>query len=181
MDAELPTPAARTAASLRQRRACAAGLLDAAADRSRLGWSELAALPDWAAQPRERLDAFARVVGAWAHAGSLRRCIDGRVLQQWRERIGAQALHALMAAPDSEGETMALLDPCALTEAELDRLLPSTGRDWLLASVESPALRNALRECLWPDAGPSLRAIHGETAAEIVRSAAAGSLEENAA
>ncbi|HUG22602.1 hypothetical protein [Piscinibacter sp.] len=173
MSTEASAPTPPSAASTRRRRACVADLLAAASNRSRLGWSDLTALPDWAMLPRERLDAFARTTGAWAHAGSLRRCIDGRVLQQWRERIGAAALQALLDAPDSEVETMALLDPCALTEPEIDRLLPCTGRDWLLAAVESPALRDGLRECLWPDAGPALRAIHGETAAGIVRAAAA--------
>jgi len=168
------TDAASTSEPIRRRRARAAALLAAASNRARLGWPELAALPDWAMLPRERLEAFARTTGAWAHAGSLRRCIDGRVLQQLRERIGEPALRALLAAPDIEGETMALLDASSLTAAELDRLLPCTGRDWLLASVESPALRDALRECLWPGAGPSLRAIHGETAAVTVRAAEAG-------
>jgi hypothetical protein len=161
-----------TAAAVRHRRTQAARLLADSPVRAGLSWSDLSATPDWATQDRETLDRFACATGTRAHAASLKRCIDGRMLVRLRERLGPAALKALLSDEPDVGAT-ALLEPMAIDAASLEQLVDSTGRDWLLASIEQSGLRDALRTRLWPDAGPLLRAIHVGAAESVVRTALA--------
>lgn len=154
----------------RARRSAAARWLAASPRRAELGWADLAAWPDWAALPPDRLQQLAFATGAWVHAESLRRCIDGRVLKHLRDRLGEAAMHSLMQAPEEPQAAMPLLLG-DLDVPLLDTLLPAIGRDWLLASVASPLLRDALREQLWPAAGPAVRAINAGAAASAVAQA----------
>jgi hypothetical protein len=159
-----------TAAPARHRRTQAATLLAEGAQRGLLSWSDLAALPEWATLDAAALHRLACAAGTRAHAASLKRCIDARMLVRVRELLGAQALKSLLVDAPEPGAA-SLLEPVELDAASLERLVESTGRDWLLASVEQPVLRDALRERLWPDAGPTLRAIHAGAAAPVVRAA----------
>jgi hypothetical protein len=153
--------------SPRARRGAAARWLAASPRRAELAWADLAAWPGWADLPPDRLQQLAFAAGAWAHADTVRRCIDGRVLKHLRSRLGESALRSLMQPPEEPQAAMPLLLG-DLDAALLDTLLPAIGRDWLLASVASPLLREALREQLWPAAGPALRAINGAAAASVV-------------
>lgn len=159
-----------SAAAVRHRRAQASRLLADSPHREGLSWSDLSVIPDWAMQDRETLDRFACATGTRAHATSLKRCIDGRTLVRLHERLGPVALKALLSDEPDVGAT-ALLEPIDIDAASLEQLVDSTGRDWLLASIEQPGLRDALRTRLWPDAGPLLRAIHVGAAASVVRTA----------
>jgi hypothetical protein len=163
----------------RQQRAQAARLLAASPQRHAVNWTDLSLVPDWALGERATLDRLAQAVGVRAHAAALRRCIDGRVLKRLCAELGEPAMHALISDDDAEIAAMESLDPI---ELDIDARLRDTGCDWLLASVESPVLREALRELLWPGAGPSLRALNAKSAQRLVASArAALDLKEQAA
>ena len=156
-----------TAAAARRHRARAAGLLADSPLRAQFSWIDLCAVPPWATWERDRLDRLACASGTHAHAASLRHCIDGRILLRLRERLGDAALTALLDHESAVGAAP-LLQPMDLDAESLERLADSTGRDWLLASIAHGLLRDALRERLWADAGPVLRAINTEAAAQVV-------------
>ncbi|HET9642764.1 MAG TPA: hypothetical protein VFP68_05300 [Burkholderiaceae bacterium] len=141
-----------TARAVRERRREVAHLLVDAALRADLEWADLAHLPDWADRPADELDALAWATAAWLHAHELRRCIDGPVLSLLRTRLGESAFAALRSTPPPGGapeSTPPSLDLAAMSAPQLDALLLSRGRDCLLASVESSALRRCLREHWW--------------------------------
>ncbi len=162
-----PTPET----SPRARRGAAERWLAASPRRAELGWADLAAWPAWADFPPAALQQLAHATGARVHAEALRRCIDGRVLKHVRDRLGEGAMRSLMDMPDEQPSAPLPLLLGEIDTALLDALLPAVGRDWLLASVASPVLREALREQLWPATGPQVRVINGAAAAAVVAAA----------
>jgi hypothetical protein len=157
-----------TASSTIRRRAQVARMLAASPRRGDIAWSDLALVPAWALAERATMDRLATAVGVRAHAAALRRCIDGRVLKHLCAVLGEPAMDALVGDDDADTVGLESLDPI---ERDLDARLQSAGRDWLLASIESPVLRDSLRQLLWPDAGPSLRALNAKSAARVVEAA----------
>jgi hypothetical protein len=146
---------------MRERRREVAHLLVDAALRADLDWVDLAHLPDWADRPADQLDALAWAAAAWLHAHELRRCIDGPVLSLLRTRLGEAAFAALRSTSpvaDAAEPMPPALDLAAMSAPQLDALLLSRGRDCLLASIESSALRRCLREHWWPGASGSVNA-----------------------
>lgn len=128
--------------ALRQRRAAAAHALAEAGARAEAGWDDLAHWPDWALLAPDRIEALAWACGAWLHAGALCHCIDGRVWDLLRERVGPQACAMLRGEPASADSALQLRDP-------VDTLFAESGRGVLLAGIEAPALRRALRALCW--------------------------------
>ncbi|RQP21265.1 hypothetical protein [Piscinibacter terrae] len=171
---------ATPSADHRRHRTQAARLLAMSPRRRDIAWRDLALVPDWALGERTAVNRLAVAAGVRAHAAALRRCIDGRVLKHLCAQLGEPAMDALIGHDDADAATgMETLDPI---EHDIDARLLATGRDWLLASVESPVLRESLRELLWPDAGPGLRALNAKSAARVVEAArAALELKEIAA
>jgi hypothetical protein len=130
------------AAPLRARREAAALWLSQRSLRADVAWPDLTALPAWALADAEHLDALAVHTGAWRHADTLRRCIDGRTRRALRALLGQHAFQVLMA------------DDAAPSAPELPGDWPlwlrDEGRGCLLASIERPRLRLALHRTLWP-------------------------------
>jgi len=121
-----------------------------------MAWDDLGQLPDWVFAGPEAIDRLVAHVGAWAHAAALRQCIDGRVLAAVRSRTGDAAFAALMAANDE----FAVAAPSFTDGASVDAVLEAMdgrARAVLLGSIAHGALREAVRERLWPDAPPLLR------------------------
>ena len=164
----------------RQRRHDAARLFAEAPQRERLGWDDLADLPDWAVWERDKLDRLAFACGTRAHGASLARCIDARVWKRLRKTLGNEPL-AMLLSEDTEEGAAPLLDPADVDPDAMERLIGDTGRDWLLASVASPRLRDALRELLWPESGPALRAVNFAAATAAVQAACKALQEETTA
>lgn len=156
----------------RHRRHDAARLFAEAPQRERLGWEDLAELPDWAVWERDKLERLAFACGTRAHGASLAHCIDARVWKRLRKALGNEPL-AMLLSEEVEQGAAPLLDPADLDPDAMERLIADTGRDWLLASVASPRLRDALRELLWPESGPALRAVNFAAAAATVQAACA--------
>lgn len=154
--------------SANHRRAQAARLLRSSPRRQDIAWADLALVPDWALEDHRAMDLLATAVGVRVHASALRRCIDGRVLKHLCARLGEAAMEALVRDDDADLVGLESLDPI---ERDIDNRLHAAGRDWLLASVELPVLREALRESLWPQAGPNLRALNAKAAARVVAAA----------
>jgi hypothetical protein len=152
------------AAALRAQRTAAARWLDRRGIGAELAWSDLSGLPAWAWADPTRLDAWALHAGAWRHAHTLRRCIDGSTRAALRSALGERAFDALMA------------DEPVARAPELPSAWPTWLRDegcvCLLASVAPRRLRRALQRHLWPhlpaDAGNALEA---SAAVAIVRRA----------
>lgn len=144
----------------RQRRANAARALAADPRRAQLGWDDLAAWPEWAALEPDARRAFAQRVGAWWHAGAIRRSIDGARLKRVRQLLGDAAFTRLMAGSDPE--------PAPLPEGELDAALAAAGLEVLLASVGSPLLRLLLRERCAPQTLPPMPALDAARARKAV-------------
>jgi hypothetical protein len=105
-----------------------------------LTWQDLLDWPAWALDDAPARDALALRAAALWHAGALRHCIDGRLLQQVGRWIGEPALQHLMTAPDEAPH-----GPGALPAPEqLEAVWREAGRALLLASIASPALRAAV-------------------------------------
>ena len=127
---------------LRQRRAAAAQALAEAGARAEVGWEDLAHWPDWALLAPRCIEALAWACGAWLHASALCHCIDGRVWNLLRERLGSQACELLRSEPVTADFALQLRDP-------VDTLFAESGRGVLLAGVEAPGLRRTLRSLCW--------------------------------
>lgn len=150
----MPEAGSTSAADRRDARARAARWLmetsaSSAADSpalAALGWDGLAMLPDWAHDDPSRLAELAWHVGAWSHAAALRRCIDGQLLTQLRMRLGIATFDALMQhdGPEVDPNREAL----AITTASIER----RGAELLLGTIPNGALRELVRERLWPRA-----------------------------
>jgi hypothetical protein len=154
------------AAALRAQRAAAARWLDHRGIGADLSWSDLTGLPAWAWADPVRLDAWALHTGAWRHAQTLRRCIDGRTRAALRAALGASTFDALMA------------DEVTARAPDLPVLWPIWLRDegcaCLLASVAPKRLRLALQHHLWPHLPPDAAGeLSGSAAFAIVRRAEA--------
>ncbi len=174
------TSSAEPAAAARARRAQAARLLAPAAARAHLQWPDLSGLPGWAHAAPAELDRLAWATGAWAHAGSLRSCIDGGVLGLLHARLGAAAFAALMDGPADAPDGGAgangawpALDLARLVPAHIDVALLEAGRQCLLASIEAPALRACLRGLWWPALPPLAGSVRPAAARALVDAAAA--------
>ena len=138
----MSTEAFVDATGLRLQRAQAARWLAQQTTRSDLAWHELAEVPAWAWADSSHREALALHVGAWCHADTLRRCIDGSTRQALRSTLGEDAFDALMSA-DIAADAPRL-------PADWRLWLPDEGRRCLLASIERPRLRLALHRALWP-------------------------------
>jgi len=148
----LPFSQAAADALARHHRTRAARLLAGADSRGSISWAELAQFPEWAFASEGMRDTLAWAAGAWRHRDALRRCIDGGLLDRVRARLGNTAFDVLMEAPAAEGAVdQATLDAMCRSPQALEEALPPSGREWLLASVGSAALRRCLRELWWPD------------------------------
>ena len=148
----LPLPHPAKDALARRQRARAARVLAGAGSRASIEWTELSRFPEWAFASAAVLDTLAWAAGAWRHGDALRRCIDGRLLDLVHKRLGSTAFAYLMDAP--VGESAAdkhTLDIMRNSPQLLDETLRLSGREWLLASVDSSSLRRCLRELWWPD------------------------------
>lgn len=161
----------KTAAGRRARRIAAAQLFSACPFRGDLEWSHFEHLPDWAALPPQAVANFEWVTGAWAHAYSLHRCIDGKILAAVRQRLGDGGMAALMKAGETTAERQAdnlQLDVSDYRPKDLDGVFSTTGREWLLASVTSPMLRRALRERFWPGTTEVVERVPGTASAQAL-------------
>jgi hypothetical protein len=150
------------AAALRTQRMASARWFDHRGIGTELAWSDLTGLPAWAWADAVRLDAWALHAGAWRHAQSLRRCIDGRTRAALRAALGAFTFDALMA------------EEAAARAPDLPAAWPTWLRDegcvCLLASVAPKRLRMALRDHLWPHLPPdAVGPMSGSAALAIVR------------
>lgn len=136
---------------LRQRRANAARVLAADPRRAQLGWDDLAAWPDWAALEAGPRRALAQRVGAWLHAGAVRRSIDGAQLKAVRRVLRDAGFTRLMAGTEPE--------VAPLPAGELDDWLADQGQEALLAAAASPLVRLLLRERVAPGTLPPIPAL----------------------
>lgn len=149
------------AASRRAQRAAQARWLSVPDDGGRassttlaaIDWDELGHLPDWALGDAVSIERLVAHVGAWSQRAVLRQCIDGRVLAAVRARIGDAAFVALMThdAADSPGA-----EPPEGVDAAL-AAMDARAQAVLLGAIAHGALREAVRERLFPDAPPLLR------------------------
>jgi hypothetical protein len=140
-------------AALRARRVAAARALAGDARRGQPGWDDLGAWPGWAALEAQALDSLMLKSAAWLHASTWRGCIRGALLKQVQQRLGDVDFARLMAPCEDDAPAVPLPDA-----DRLDEWLLAEGREVLLASVGSAALRVLLRERLWPRTLPPLPA-----------------------
>jgi hypothetical protein len=110
-----------------------------------LAWQDLLDWPAWALDEAATRDALSLRVAALWHAGALRRCIDGRVLQQAGRLLGEPVLEQVLAAPDDDAAPRDQRSAGALPAGEsLEAAWRNVGHALLLASLASPALRSAV-------------------------------------
>ena len=178
MSTALPAAKTATAADQRARRTRAANALQTTPLRSQLQWHEFDDWPAWADMPAPQRDKVLWLVGAWAEAASLRRCLDGAVMQRLADVLGHAELARLLVVDSLETSEQAVgvvATSSALRTAWsvpiLDAVLPNTGREYVLSALTSPALRAALRTLFWPSTSSPEIATQTSHAAQVVRNA----------
>lgn len=140
---------------------------------SALAWQDLLDWPAWALNTdtaaRETL--ALRVAAQW-YAMALRRCIDGRVLQQASRLVGDAGLQRVLAQEEADSTQ----GPAALpAPREFEAAWRDAGRALLLASVASPALRAAVAQHVSRegDAWPRTEGVESARARQCVAQALA--------
>lgn len=145
---------ARRAVQARWLTALDGGAVASSTTLAAVGWDDLGQLPDWVMADAPSIARLVAHVGAWAHAAALRQCIDGRVLAAVRARIGDAPFAALMA---SSAEP-AVNDATELHDVDSALIaMDARAQAVLLGAITQSALREAVRERVWPDAPPLLR------------------------
>jgi len=143
------------------RHAIAAARCAAAAPAAKLAWQDLIDWPAWALADEATRGALAARVAAQWYAPALRRCIDGRLLQRAGRLIGEPALQHVMAFTETSERTASA---SALPAVDaLEAAWRDAGRALLLASLSSPALRDAVALHVAQGDGAWPRADHIDT------------------
>lgn len=113
-------------------------------------FTDVAALPDWAAWPPERRELFLNLAGAMACAPALRRTIDGRILARVARVLGETVLDTVLSTPPG----LIPSAPCDLALTSDDGLRGLGAAALLSDLTDRPALSARLARLLdaqpWP-------------------------------